>query len=222
MRCQFIHDLSETRADVPEQQAPIDTKMTGSLKPTATSFVPKAQTTNDSALKVEAQEFKFVPVKKVQEPVAEIKKEPVTAPTFTGGFGNKQTANGLVLHKVIYREILVHSIKVSIQEFQKKMKMFNKKVTKPKQKMVMDAPDLQYMNIYSGSVPRLSCFKEMTSEFYPEDQEEALFHGDATAYEHHLDEELLKFSQGHYDDYIPYEIDQQSIQSQHMLIQQLS
>ena len=87
MRCQFIHDMSETRPDaVPQQQAPIDTKLKGGMKATATVFVPK--TPIDANLKVEAKEFKFVPIKKVPETPANIEAS-ISAPTTTGGFGNK-------------------------------------------------------------------------------------------------------------------------------------
>jgi len=88
MRCQFIHDMSETRPDeVPQQQAPIDTKIkSGGMKATATVFVPKTRI--DANLKVEAKEFKFVPIKKVPETPANIEAS-ISAPTTTGGFGNK-------------------------------------------------------------------------------------------------------------------------------------
>lgn len=42
----------------------------------------------------------------------------------TGGFGNKQTSQALEGPVIIFRDILVHNIHVSIQEYQKKMKMF--------------------------------------------------------------------------------------------------
>ena len=189
--------------------------MKSTLSATATSFVPskKVDVPTSAELKVEAQEFKFVPVKKVPEPVKNV-EAPVTAPTTTGGFGNKQTSVGLALPVIIYREILVHCVKVSIQEFQKKMKMFQKKVTKPKQKTVVCTPDLQYMNIYASTVKRLNCFEKITDCFHQEQEEdnETFFHGDATAYEQHLDEELRKVAEGYYDDYIP-DFSEESIQT---------
>ena len=191
--------------------------MKATLNATATSFVPSKKVDVQTDLKLESQEFKFVPVKKVQEPVKTV-EAPVTVPTTTGGFGNKQTSVGLTLPVVIYREILVHCVKVSIQEMQKKMKMYQKKVTKPKQKAVVCAPDLQYMNIYASSVKRLRCFESITDGYDLEEDDEALFHGDATAYEHHLDEELRKVAEGYYDDYIQG-YDDESIQSQAILIQ---
>lgn len=99
MRCQFIHDLSETRADEEKQKAAqIDQKMNSGLNATATVFVPskKVDVAPAADLKVEAKEFKFVPVKKVAEPV-KTSSAPVTVPTTTGGFGNKQTSHGLAL-----------------------------------------------------------------------------------------------------------------------------
>jgi|TARA_B110000305_G_C19283865_1_gene560692 hypothetical protein len=99
---------------------------------------------------------------------------------------------------------------MSVQEYQKKMKMYHNKVTEsPLQEGTVQQPELLYMNIYS-QVPRLSCFKNISAEhnrqkkgyvtedgqFVPpqgnpesDGEDESLkqsvgyFYGDATAYE---------------------------------------
>jgi hypothetical protein len=57
--------------------------------------------------------------------------------------------------KIIYSEILVHSMKVSVQEYQKKMKMFQNNQS-------VNEPAIDYVNIYTNSVPRLSVFAGVT------------------------------------------------------------
>jgi hypothetical protein len=46
-----------------------------------------------------------------------------------GAFGNKTTNFALQAEKLDFSEIMVHNLNVSIQEFQKKTKMFQKKVS---------------------------------------------------------------------------------------------
>ena len=75
----------------------------------------------------------------------------VQAASGTGGFGNQQTATALDV-KVIYRDILVHNLHVSIQEYQKKMKMYQKKVTKKRYQELINSPEIQYMNIYKKGI----------------------------------------------------------------------
>ena len=82
----------------------------------------------------------------------------VQAASNTGGFGNKQAKDALETPNVIYRDTLVHNIHVSVQEYQKKMKMYQKKVTKKRQQELVCPPELQYSNIYKSSVKRLSVF----------------------------------------------------------------
>lgn len=99
--------------------------------------------------------------------------------------------------------MLVHCIKVSIQEYQKKLKMFSKKIKEKKKQFeaAVEGPNVQYINIYShGCVSRLSCFQRMT-ECSPgfmnvkedDDNEGGYFYGDATSYEKHLDAQLVRF-----------------------------
>ena len=118
-----------------------------------------------------------------------------------GGFGNKQASIALASEKVIYNEVLVHCVKLSIQEYQKKHKMFNKKVKDKKRYLdSIEPPTLQYINIYShGNVKRLSCFKRITecsAAFLNvkdnDDNEGGYFYGDATSYEKHLDAQLSR------------------------------
>ena len=121
-----------------------------------------------------------------------------------GGFGNKQASHALQLSNVVYRDVLVHSINLSVQEYQKKLKMFQKKVTKKQQLEKVQQPEINYMNIYTQSVPRLSCFSSITSKYsasegvleYETYQEGGYFYGDATAYEHQLDKVLKQLSNG--------------------------
>jgi len=120
-----------------------------------------------------------------------------------GGFGNKQASAAFAATKVIYRDILAHSLNVSVQEYQKKMKMFQKKVTKKSHKDVVQQPEINYMNIYTSNVKRLSCFEKVTSKTdeevdYMDEtyQEGGYFYGDATAYELQLDKVLKQLSSG--------------------------
>jgi hypothetical protein len=46
-----------------------------------------------------------------------------------GAFGNKTANFALQAEKLDFSEIMVHNLNVSIQEFQKKTKMFQKKVS---------------------------------------------------------------------------------------------
>jgi hypothetical protein len=48
------------------------------------------------------------------------------------GFGNKSVSATFALPYVIYRDILIHCVHVSYQEYQKKLKMYQKKVVKQK------------------------------------------------------------------------------------------
>ena len=103
MRCQFIHDISDATPDVAAQLK---------KKP----FIPAVKKT--WAPKVE--------VKDLAKPFNPTASAFVPATTNQGccGFGNKQSALALAVDKIVYSEILVHSVKVSVQEYQKKMKMF--------------------------------------------------------------------------------------------------
>ena len=125
------------------------------------------------------------------QPQAQVLPGAVAAATGSGGFGNRQTSQALDLPKIIYSDILVHNTHVSIQEYQKKQKMFQKRVTKRRQQELICPPEVQYMNIYKKTVSRLSCFKSVTDEFDEAnkvaDISELDFHGDATAYEVHLE-----------------------------------
>ena len=96
-----------------------------------------------------------------------------------------------------YSEIVVHCINVSLQEQQKKLAMYLKRIEKKaglKAKIESSCglytPDFQYMNIYQNQKPRLSCFRNIKLEdTYDEfDQENILYnHCDASSYENYLD-----------------------------------
>ena len=80
--------------------------------------------------------------------------------------------------------------------------MFQKKVTKKSHKDVVQQPEINYMNIYTSNVKRLSCFENVTSKAEEVDymdetyQEGGYFYGDATAYEQQLDKVLKQLSSG--------------------------
>ena len=76
---------------------------------------------------------------------------------------------------------------MSIQENQKKLKMYQKKVTKKRHQDAIFPPEIQYMNIYKKSVPRLSCFASITDKTSESDDDFDYFHGDATEYDAYLD-----------------------------------
>jgi len=119
----------------------------------------------------------------------------VQAASGTGGFGNRQTAHAFDdKNKVIYRDILVHDLHVSIQEYQKKSKMYQKKVMKKRHQELINAPEIQYMNIYKQTIKRLGVFEDITTEFDNSSDSDielrdvdVLFYGDATSYENYLD-----------------------------------
>jgi hypothetical protein len=93
--------------------------------------------------------------------------------------------------KAPYTEIVLHCINVSLQEQQKKLSMYQKKIEK---KVGLKAriessgccsPDFQYMNIYKNSQQRLSCFRDIKLDDTQElDEEKTL---DASSYENYLD-----------------------------------
>lgn len=118
--------------------------------------------------------------------------------------GTKKTSDALAEQGVIYRDILLHCLNMSVQEYQKKMKMFQKKLMYRKRFIgQVQQPEIQYMNIYHTSERRLGCFKDICSEEgetsifnHDEEQDEdkqnnaGYFYGDATSYEQHLDKVL--------------------------------
>ena len=63
--------------------------------------------------------------------------------------------------KIIYGDILVHNINVSVQEYQKKLKMYQKKISKKYSECVYQ-PEVQYQNIYNKTAKRMGCFKDIT------------------------------------------------------------
>jgi len=82
---------------------------------------------------------------------------------------------------------VIHCINVSLQEQQKKLAMYQKKVDKKvglKAKVESSgccSPDFQYMNIYKNQQQRLSCFANIELEETSEPDEEKVL--DASLYE---------------------------------------
>lgn len=110
MRCQFIHDTSESQ------------------KKEIKKVVEKAPEQLPSApLKVDCQAFEAsVEIKATPVAVSQSKlgAGAIQAASGTGGLGNKQTATALANSKIVYKDIFIHNLHVSIQEFQKKQKMY--------------------------------------------------------------------------------------------------
>ena len=102
MRCQFIHQVSETQAgDKPDEvnEKALSTAFENILEETSASEKKTASTSSaSSASKVESES------------------------KIAGGFGNMPASHGLKMPKIIYLNTLVHCVHVSVQEYQKKMK----------------------------------------------------------------------------------------------------
>lgn len=59
--------------------------------------------------------------------------------------------------KLDYQEVLVHCVKMSVQEFQKKQKLL-------RTGELTETPSIDYVNIYQDRLPRLSLFKNITRD----------------------------------------------------------
>lgn len=182
MRCQFIHDFAEPAT---AQQKP---KVEVKVLDQESAVASRAPLNINSKTFMVSKDTKQAPV---AVSMVKLGQGAVQAASGTGGFGNKQTASAVEFQKVVYKDILIHNLHVSIQEFQKKSKMYQKKVTKKRQEMICP-PEMQYMNIYKQSAKRLGVFDEITDQYDQQAQGEFLpqeysFFGDATAYEKYLD-----------------------------------
>jgi hypothetical protein len=97
----------------------------------------------------------------------------------------------VVAKKAPYSEIVIHCINVSLQEQQKKLAMYQKKIDKKvglKSKFEsagIHSPDFQYFNIYKGQHSRLGCFRAIKLEDGDQESERVL---DASAYESYIDQ----------------------------------
>jgi hypothetical protein len=103
----------------------------------------------------------------------------------------------VVAKKAPYSEIVIHCINVSLQEQQKKLAMFQKRIDKKvglKAKFEsagVNSPDFQYFNIYKGQHSRLGCFRAIKLEDSDQESDKVL---DASAYETYLDQCCKKLS----------------------------
>jgi len=191
----IVSTSNENAKDMSAKKTPTEVaKVT--LNPESIAFVPKPfQPTTTTAV--------------VASPMPTPVNQQFVTPV--GGFGNKQTGVALASEKTIYTDVLVHCIKMSIQEYQKKLKMFNKKVNNRKRYFdVLEPPTIQYINIYQhGNVPRLKCFQRITDSSIAflnvkedDDNEGGYFYGDATSYEKHLETQMKMYEKaiksGHY------------------------
>lgn len=128
-KCQFIHDISEA---APEVRSQIEQQIAGN------KFF-SVVTEKNLVLEPEKE---FAPV------VEEVSMTVSATPAFSildssmasisasvhvhqkvGAFGNKSANFALQAEKLDFSEIVLHNLNVSIQEFQKKTKMFQKKAT---------------------------------------------------------------------------------------------
>lgn len=185
VRCQFIHEISETNKTPQVEAKPaevLDQEVVDGPKP------------EKKGLTLTAQSF-FQPTATPQPVQQTIKGK--------SALGTKKTSDALAEQGVVYRDILLHCLNMSVQEYQKKMKMFQKKLMYRKRFLgQVQQPEIQYMNIYHTSERRLGCFKDICSEEetsifnLDEEQDEdkqnnaGYFYGDATSYEQHLDKVL--------------------------------
>lgn len=87
----------------------------------------------------------------------EAAKKPSVKPTALIGLGNKQFSVAMQESKLDYSEVLVHCVKMSVQEFQKKQKMLVTGELKSETNAGID-----YVNIYKDTLPRMSLFKNIT------------------------------------------------------------
>ena len=99
---------------------------------------------------------------------------------------------------VVYSEVLIHCISVSLQEHQKKITVYNKKIMKKSERkncydnagINLPSPHLQYMNIYSKQTTRLGCFKNIPIIPGEPDLDEG--QQDASTYENYLSDYCKK------------------------------
>lgn len=101
MRCQFIHEMTETNTKVEVKKE------------------VKKETPKDAAapLNVNCQSFQVSKDTKqapVVVPMIRMGEGAVQAASGTGGFGNKQTAHCFENVNVVYKDILIHNLHVSI------------------------------------------------------------------------------------------------------------
>jgi len=147
-----------------------------------------------TSLNVNCQTFtvtKDTKLTTVAVPINKMSPGTLQAASGTGGLGNKQTESALSGNKLVYQDILLHNLHVSIQDFQKKQKMYQKRVTRRRAQEVIYPPEIQYLNIYKKTATRLSVFTDMDeqadAELLPAD---AALVADATSYEKYLDQQL--------------------------------
>ena len=152
MRCQFIHEFAEAKQPA-QPKKPVQQHNV---------FVPAAPMNVNSTVFEASKDVKLTPV---AVPTNQIGQGAVQAASGTGGLGNKQTATALQKENIVYKDILVHNLHVSIQEFQKKSKMYQKKVTKRRHQEMIPHPEIQYNNIYKSSASRLPVFCKINEEF---------------------------------------------------------
>jgi hypothetical protein len=199
VRCQFIHDVNEANS------------VQNKLKPASHAFSSAKTFVPTFATKQAKADKTFSPV--------ESKKECQQLQSATLKPQERELKVGPVASKVMeppkprYKQMFVHNFHVSVQEFQKKRKMYERKVSKKKYADYIDQPHFQYMNIYSSRVSRLPCFQEATAQYErsrltnhqdsdDEDFDEltdeifGYFHGDAQAYEKHLDKQISELNMG--------------------------
>ena len=166
VRCQFIHDVAEVPSDMLEniKSKPLSRKErklankarkvqegpqeeSSQLTDSPSSTANSSDTPAAEAWNVKVPEFN--PPKASKTTV----KEPAHI-----GLGNKAFSVAMAQQeKLDYQEVLVHCVKMSVQEFQKKQKML-------RTGELTETPSIDYVNIYQDRLPRLSLFKNITRD----------------------------------------------------------
>lgn len=79
---------------------------------------------------------------------------------------------------------------MSVQEYQKKSKMYNQKVINKYHQECISYPQIDYINIYEKSVKRLLSFPDLEEEI----EEDNVFHGKANHYDTYLESQMKSIS----------------------------
>ena len=99
---------------------------------------------------------------------------------------------------VVYSEALIHCISVTLQEHQKKITVYNKKIMKKSDRknsldngtVNLPSPHLHYMNVYSQQTTRPACFRSIP--LMPEEVDLNEGQQDASAFENYLSDYCKK------------------------------
>lgn len=86
-------------------------------------------------------------------------------------------------------QVFLHCINLTLQEHQKKLSLFNKKLKcRNNDSNCLPSPKFEYMNIYSPKLGRLNCFANIRLD----DESDCMVQGDATSYEQLLNDRIKR------------------------------